>query len=94
MKRFVAIVAIVLAGCSNEPATPSYEELVKFKKSCTNQAAELKLLQHWQRAKNFAQDPDDLNEEDRKYNSQLKATIWWYAVECNNAKNTSPVVPD
>lgn len=90
MKHLLIIVALVLTGCGDNTRILSYDELVRFRTSCTNQVAELKQLQAIQRFKNFAQDPDDLNEEDRAYNSRLKATIWSYSLECNREKSAGP----
>jgi Tfp pilus assembly protein PilP len=85
MRFLIAIVVLVLSGCG-ESRILSYDELVRFRTSCTNKDAELKQLRAIQQFKNFVQDPDDLNEEDRAYNSRLKATIWWYSTECNREK--------
>ena len=94
MKRLIVFAVLALVGCGKHADIPTYEQLVKFRKSCTNSVAELKELHIIQDAKNFAQDPDELSEEDRAYNSRLKATIWWYTLECGNAKNTNPIVPN
>ena len=88
MRLLLVIAMLVLSGCG-ETRILSYDELVHFKTSCTNKEAELKQLRAIQQVKNFAQDPDDLNEEDRAYNSRLKATIWWYTTECNREKPTT-----
>jgi hypothetical protein len=89
MKRLVLIAAIVLTGCSDQTYIPSYDELVKFRTSCSNKDAELKKLRTIQQYKNFAQDPDELSEEDRAYNSKLKSTIWWYTWNCHEKVLTS-----
>lgn len=94
MKRLVVIAVLALVGCGESSPMLTYEQLASFNKRCPNQAAELKLLRNIQQVKNFAQDPDELDEDDRAYNSKLKATIWWYAQHCNNEKNSTPVVPD
>jgi len=94
MKFVILLAALVLAGCGDSTHILSYDELVRFRTSCTNKDNELRQLHDIQRFKNFAADPDQLNEEDRAYNSRLKATIWWYAVECNREKNSTTVNAD
>lgn len=89
MKLLLVIAAIMLVGCSEGTRVLSYDELVKFRTSCTNKSAELDQLKAIQQFKNFAEDPDQLNEEDRAYNSRLKATIWWYTMECHRETNTT-----
>lgn len=88
MKKLILISALVLAGCNNSssgsPAYKilSYEELVDFQTSCTakdKQQAHLKYILDY---KNFNPDPDKLNDDDRAYNSRLKATLWWYEYRC------------
>ena len=93
MKRLVVIAVLALVGCGDNIPMLTYEQLEKFNKRCPNKTAELNQLRHIQQVKNFAQDPDDLNDDDRAYNSKLKATIWWYTQNCNE-KSSTPVVPD
>lgn len=93
MKRLIFIAVLVLVGCDNRHI-PTYEELRNYRTSCTNEQAQLSELRHIQSVKNFAEDPDQLNEEDRAYNSRLKATIWWYALECHREKNSTTVSTD
>jgi hypothetical protein len=60
----------------------TYQQLVDYPVDCKLKNQQLVELEHLQKIKNFAEDPDDLNTEDRKYNARLKATIWWYAYGC------------
>lgn len=85
MKKLLCIAAIALAGCDNTHIL-SYEELRKYPTSCANEQKQLAELKYIQRVKNFSSDPDELSEEDRAYNSRLKATIWWYSLECHREK--------
>ena len=49
---------------------------------CDKADSQLAQLRKIQQQKNFDTNPDNLNEEDRAYNSRLKATIWWYTWKC------------
>jgi len=60
----------------------TYEQLVAYPVSCSEKEQQLAELKSIQKIKNFAEDPDDLNDNDRIYNARLKATIWWYAYRC------------
>jgi len=85
VKFSILLLVSLLVGCSDATSTNilTYEQLVAYTPACDKKDAQLKELRFIQSFKNFAQDPDDLNEHDRAYNSRLKATIWWYAYECN-----------
>lgn len=93
MKHLLCIVAILLAGCDGL-RTPTYEELKKYPKSCAKEAQQLAELRGIKNVRNFSDDPDQLNDEDRAYNSLLKLTIWWYATECHRETNTATANAD
>jgi hypothetical protein len=77
------LVAGILLGCDSQLSSMlSYDELKRFPVDCAKADQQLKQLRQIQLIKNFNSDPDNLNEEDRAYNSLLKATIWWFASEC------------
>ena len=85
------MVALLLAGCDVEsrPATTaylSYEELVAYPTDCARATEQQDFLKAVQRQRNYSADPDDLEDEDRAYNSRLKATIWWYEYKCRSPK--------
>lgn len=82
MKFWLVLLVLALAACGDAGSTMSYEQLVNYPSSCDKKESQLKELTQLQRNKNFAQDPDDLNESDRAYNSRLKSTIWWYEWKC------------
>lgn len=63
----------------------TYQQLVDYPNQCAKADEQLAELRRIQQIKNFAQDPDMLNEHDRAYNSRLKATIWWYAYRCDKS---------
>jgi hypothetical protein len=84
MKLFWITLAVsMLAACDGSPATLSYEQLKAYPVSCELKETQLAELKKLQAIKNFDPDPDNLNEQDRIYNSRLKATIWWYAYGCD-----------
>jgi hypothetical protein len=95
--KYVAILAIlVLAGCK-EPRPISttsqstqfrpltYRQLVDYPIDCAKKDSQLAYLLELQEFKNFAQDSDSLNVDDRAYNGRLKATIWWYSYSCGES---------
>lgn len=89
MKKLLCIAAFVITGCDSHILT--YEELRKYPVSCAKEQKQLAELREIQAIKNFADDPDQLNEQDRAYNSRLKATIWWYGAECHREKITASI---
>ena len=85
MQFIIAVVLIILIASCNDSGTSSiltYEELVKFPVRCERADQQLKHLRYIQQVKKFDPDPDNLSDSDRTYNSRLKATIWWYAHQC------------
>jgi hypothetical protein len=61
------------------------QELKDFEPVCNKQQEQLKQLRNIQVVKNFKEDPNDLDANDRAYNSRLKATIWWYTYSCEQS---------
>lgn len=66
-------------------AVPSYEELVQYTMSCERADEQLSYLKSVKSYLKLDVDPDALNDNDRIYNSRLKATIWWYAYTCGKS---------
>jgi Tfp pilus assembly protein PilP len=84
--RILALISVLaLSGCIESTQVMSYEQLVKYPVQCAKADEQLKELRQVQAIKNFNPDPDSLNEDDRAYNSRLKATIWWYAYSCDKS---------
>ena len=83
---FICLIAAILYGCDSNPSPMlSYEELKRFPVQCDKAGEQLRQLRAIQAMKNFNDDPDNLNDDDRAYNSRLKATIWWFAYECDKS---------
>jgi Tfp pilus assembly protein PilP len=85
MKYALLLSALILAGCNESEAgfrMLSYQELVDYPTQCAKADIQLAQLKRIQQIKNFDSDQDNLNEDDRAYNSRLKATIWWYTYRC------------
>ena len=80
----ILFAAVILAGCT-DTSVMTYEQLVKYPVQCAKADEQLKELRKVQAIKNFDSDPDNLNEDDRAYNSRLKATIWWFAYSCGKS---------
>ena len=86
---WLGVLLILVSGCGpsskNERSNStvlSYQELVNYPTSCENKDSQLSQLHELQKLKNFADDPDELNDEDHAYNGRLKATSWWYSYRC------------
>jgi len=91
MKYLAILVAVlVISGCdahgrSERPDyTLTYEQLKTFPTSCEKATEQQDLLKAILKMRNFDVDPDNLDEDDRAYNSKLKATIWWYEYRCRS----------
>lgn len=85
MRYTLLLVLLCLSACTESTATVqglSYDQLVNYPSQCAKKDSQLAELKDIQRKKNFDPNPDNLNEQDRAYNSRLKATIWWYAYRC------------
>jgi len=92
MKTCYLVVLLALAGCQPstgvhqaKPKIMTYQELVDYPGDCKFKEQQLAELKRLQAIKNFNPDPDLLNEDDRAFNSRLKATIWWYAYRCEES---------
>jgi hypothetical protein len=86
VKYILLSVAILLAGCVDEPnrRVLTYTELYDYPVDCDRSREQLAELHYSQKVKNFPEDPELIRTElDRAYNSRLKATIWWFAYSCN-----------
>lgn len=81
MKFLIALVIVLLVGCSGKPL-PTYAELKQYPLSCKLQDKQVAELERIQNIKRFSEDPDQLNEMDRKYNSLLKEHLWWFVYNC------------
>ena len=83
MKLILVLLLVSLTACKETSSrVMTYQQLVDYPSSCDRAREQLKELKELQRTKNFAQDIELLNENDRAYNSRLKATIWWYTWKC------------
>lgn len=78
--KYLLVLVLLLTGCGQ--SAPTYEELKRFTTVCKNKERDLKELNQVQRIKNFPDNPDNLSEEDRKYNALLQDLIWWYSYRC------------
>jgi hypothetical protein len=81
----ILLAIALLAGCDAQTQVLSYEQLTNYPVQCSKADDQLKQLRAIQRIKNFNPDPELLSAEDYLYNSRLKATIWWYAYECDKS---------
>ena len=82
MKRLLPFVVLALVGCDSGPPLPTYEQLKAYPLSCAKQEQQLPELKRIQVRKRFDEDPENLDEMDRAYNSLLKEHIWWFAYRC------------
>jgi len=85
---YVLVAVAALTGCVDQGSGQaprralSYDEIYSFETDCARRDENLNILYNTQDLKNFASDPDELNDFDRQFNSRLKATIWWYLRSC------------
>ena len=83
MKLILVLLLVSLTACKETSSrVMTYQQLVDYPSSSDRAREQLKELKELQRTKNFAEDIELLNENDRAYNSRLKATIWWYTWKC------------
>lgn len=82
MKRLALIVAFALVGCGPTYNPLTLEQLEHYPLDCNKRDGQLKSLTDLQKYKNFAQDPDQLDEDSRAYNAALKKNIWWLRENC------------
>ena len=82
---------MLLAGCAGRPyQTPpiSHYELSKFTvrdADCPNIDAILNRIEYSLQQKGLVNvNPEDLNEEDRQYNSRARIIMWGLKIGCNN----------
>ena len=82
MKFIVALLVVLVTGCGNTAALPTYEQLVNYPVNCKFKNEQFRELKQIQSRKNFSEDPDQLSNEDRKYNAMLKEHLWWFVYNC------------
>lgn len=82
---------MLLAGCATrqyQPQAMSYYELSQVKVSnadCPNIDLILNRIEYNLQLKGLANvTPEDLNEEDRQYNSRARIIMWGLKIGCNN----------
>ena len=92
MRYLAILIALMLVGCDEQTRSqptrvfnPTYQELVDYPASCDLADSQLAELKGLQTRKNFNDDPDLMNEQDRAYNGILKSTIWWFAYKCDKS---------
>lgn len=85
MKYAWILLIALLAGCDGSTQMLTYQQLVNYPTQCSKADEQLRQLHEIQRIKNFNPDPDLLSPDDYLYNGRLKATIWWYAYECDKS---------
>jgi hypothetical protein len=94
MKYLAILAALALVGCKEsdrnqianvQSKTLTYQQLVDYPIDCSKKDNQLSYLRDIQTQKNFAEDPDVLDDYDRAYNGRLKATIWWYSYSCGES---------
>ena len=85
MKYALLLSALLLTACVDEDKSLTYQQLRDYPVDCSLKDQQLHQLKAIQTRLNFNQDPDQLSEPDRIYNSRLKATIWWYAYSCEQS---------
>jgi type IV pilus biogenesis protein CpaD/CtpE len=89
---FVGLLVAVLAGCATkQPVMPeaiSYNQLAAIKvsnKDCKNIDYHINYVERQLKAKGLLYaSPENLNDEDRKYNATARIIIWSLRIGCAN----------
>jgi hypothetical protein len=94
MKFILALVVVGLVGCANiGPAPMPIEQLEAIKlrdTDCKSIDANVDLLEQQLRLKGIlGKNPEDLSQEDRRYNSTVRIMIWSLRIGCNNPNRYS-----
>lgn len=91
----IALVLVSLVGCASRGGNSytsqqaiSYEQLQSIKvtsKNCANIDSYVNFVEQQLRLKGLTNvNPEDLNEDDRKYNATARIIIWSLRIGCNN----------
>jgi hypothetical protein len=81
MKVLAVLVAVVVAGCDAGAQKPA-SDLDTFQTDCARRTEQQNKIENIITAKRLGGDPDLLDDDRRAYNSRLKATWWWYEINC------------
>jgi hypothetical protein len=88
MKLATILLVMLLAIPAHAETPVSYERLVAFKVNsgmCPNIDVHINALERQLALKGFTYaNPEDLNDEDRKYNAEARIAIWALRIGCNN----------
>lgn len=93
MKSLISLALLVgLMGCAGHASKPSgvampYEQLKPWSRNyqCRDIEFVVSTLETQLRIKGIAgMNPEDLNEEDRMYNAQVRIIVWSMRIVCNN----------
>lgn len=87
MKLVAVLLVLVLAGCASKRAV-SYDQLAGIQvndRDCANVDGITKTVEQQLKVKGLlGQNPEDMSEEDRNYNSRARVIIWSLRIGCNN----------
>ena len=89
MKFVTAFLLLALVGCANRPYRPAtYEQLdaVKLTDSdCARIDKHVNFLEEQLRMKGlYTVEPEQLNDDNRKYNARVRSMIWSLRIGCSN----------
>ena len=90
--RYLLVMVLLLSGCGEAAnITPykralTFDEIRQMQLSCTRRDEQLNLLRISKTIKGLDNEPDNLNDDDRAYNSRLKASMWWLEMNCGDQK--------
>ena len=91
MKLLVTLLAVSLVGCATNRVNQramSYPELTSIRVSnadCPNIDSIVNNMETQLRLRGLqTANPEDLNDEDRKYNATARIVIWSLRIGCNN----------
>ena len=81
MKYLAILFAVVVAGCDAGAQKPG-SDLDPFRTDCARRTEQQSKIENIITAQRLGGDPDLLDDDRRFYNSRLKATWWWYELNC------------
>jgi hypothetical protein len=95
MKSIALLIVTALVGCASAPpqrgmSLAQIENIKVYQRDCANMDKFITDVENQLRIRGtFGKNPEDLSEEDRRYNSAGKIIIWSLRIGCNNPQRYS-----
>jgi hypothetical protein len=82
MKKLILIISILATGCASHPTKMPYDDIRDVRANCAVAKAQIEYLNTQVKAYQDAHRSSEQTEEDRKYISKAKNTIWSLRSTC------------